>query len=286
MKLIAWVTLLFPVMSSSLVKHDLKKEDAAFDLPQGLTDASFEEQTNLVFHELIRRFCCYDTTDTSEMTMREFISPVLIGAMMMLETSTTISTKEYPVQLIAKKTITGRQAKGPVDYVMSYKSVYIIVGEAKHQNLMGGLYLNLVQQHSLLEVIANVKVDANSSLKKRKQAFDRALTEATALGTFGIVSTGFQWIFVRIIKPESFHENIGYYSSTYNLLNPTSTFDELNLTVLKSQINVLLKKIVSIILHQKRIVDNSPFYSSQFLSLLNSVNHSNVTEEENENEES
>jgi hypothetical protein len=159
---------------------DLKKEDAAFDLPQGLTDASFEEQTNLVFHELIRRFCCYDTTDTSEMTMREFISPVLIGAMMMLETSTTRSTKEYSVQLIAEKTITGRQAKGPV--------------EAKHQNLMGGLYQNLVQQHSLLEVIANVKV-ANSSLNETKTSIRRALTEATALGTFGIVSTGYGCLF-------------------------------------------------------------------------------------------
>jgi hypothetical protein len=161
-------------------------------------------------------------------------------------------------------TITGRRTKGRVDYVISEKSVYIIVGEAKHQNLMEGLDKKyLVQQHNFLEVIVNAKVianDANSSLQKQKQAFDLVLTDATALGTFGIVSTGYHWIFVRIIKSEPSRENIGCYSSTSNLLNPTPTFDQLNIPVLKSQINLLLKKIVSIILYQKGIVDNSPFY--------------------------
>jgi hypothetical protein len=82
---------------------------------------------------------------------------------------------------------------------------------------MDGLEKNLVEQHNFLEVIVNAKVianDANSSLRKRKQAFDLVLTDATALGTFGIVSAGYQWIFVRIIKSEPSRENKSPQSNT------------------------------------------------------------------------
>jgi hypothetical protein len=86
--------------------------------------------------------------------MRELISPVLVRALCLVDHRNG-KRNETKVRLICEKPISATSGHGRADYVLAYLNVYIVIGEAKHKELMEGPYHNLVQQCNALESLAD-----------------------------------------------------------------------------------------------------------------------------------
>jgi hypothetical protein len=99
----------------------------------------YHEETVVVREELPRRFKLLDLRQASEYTMREVISPVLYGALSLVDFQND-NPVERSVQLICEKqTNQWYFWSCPVDCItvcMSNKSVHIVIGEAKKQDLL------------------------------------------------------------------------------------------------------------------------------------------------------
>lgn len=260
-----------------------------FQPDQTISDHLYDAEAARVYDEVMRRFRCYNMIQATEYTMREFISPVLIGALCLTSANNAVSNKDTEVQIVAEKIINGSSGIGPVDYVMSYKSYYIVVGEAKSHNIIDGVYQNLVQQYSALETIANVKVGGIFGTE-RKRKLNEFVGELEFLGTYGIVSTGWKWVFTRVQKDHNGHVR-AFHSAEYSITSPKPDYSETALLSIKAQIRALLQVIVHIILSQKQIVDNSPIFNQHFVSELRTADLANVpprihNEEEDEEDES
>lgn len=97
---------------------------------------AIEDQVNLIQQELLRRSGKISlSSHVTEYTKREFISPVLVGCLHLLK----------DVTMVCEKKIIGTFGNGPVDYVLMYKSLHILLTEAKKGDIEGGVMQNLVQ---------------------------------------------------------------------------------------------------------------------------------------------
>jgi hypothetical protein len=147
---------------------------------------------------------------------------------------------------------------------MSYKSVYIVIEEAKKQDLNAGLNQNMMQQWNFLESLADKCLPTTLSGRKRKVDFDTKFNNLKKLGTFGITSTGEKWIFSRVEEaPEGCIRPVIVYQS--NIYHMTLFYQEINIEkriVIDQQVETLLRRIVHMIKTQKRIL------SSKFSYLL------------------
>eukprot|EP00981_Chlorochromonas_danica_P014668 scaffold8538_cov327-Ochromonas_danica.AAC.1 len=143
-------------------------------------------------------------------TMRELISPILVGALCVVDDYNR-NDDDTKVRLICEKLISGNSGQGPVDYVLSYMmNAYIVIGEAKHAQLLEGLYQNLVQQRNSLDYLAEKMVGSAVVGCKRSREFAQALDNLESMITCGIISTGTEWMFSKI-------ERDPYKSACYNL---------------------------------------------------------------------
>ena len=112
-----------------------------------------------------------DLEQSSEYTMRELISPVLVRALSLVDDFNGQAHKTK-VRLICDKLVSGSSGHGPpIDYVMSYLNVLIVIGEAKLKDLLGGFYQNLVQQYNALESLADKIVGSSTVGSKRSHDF-------------------------------------------------------------------------------------------------------------------
>lgn len=226
-------------------------ENAKFDLDMTISDEYYENETVVVRDELLRRVKLLDLRQASEYTMRELISPVLFGALSLVG-----DDPSERVKLICEKIISGNSGQGPVDYILSYKSVYIVIGEAKKSELVEGFNQNVMQQWNYLESLADKSLPFTVSGSKRKADFEKEFNKLKKLGTFGITSTGEKWIFSRVEEaPEgSAHSVIVHQSDIYDM----SLFhQEINLekrTVIDQQVKTLLRIIAHMIKYQKEIL--------------------------------
>ncbi len=129
-----------------------------------------------IVKELRRRTFAFDLYQASECTMREFISPLLVSAI--------VSTAG--VKMVAEKNITGSLGNGPIDYTLIYKNFNICVVEAKKEAINEGVLQNVAQ------LVASREDYCNRNKRKIDDIVD--------LPSSGIVTTGEEWIFVRYTK--------------------------------------------------------------------------------------
>ena len=238
--------------------HSSDVLESEFQLDNTISEMDYEAATDQVCHELLRRVRILDLQQASEYTMRELISPVLIGALCLVDDINERSM-ETRVRLICEKLISGTSGHGPVEYVVSYLNVYIVIGEAKHQELLNGLYQNLVQQCNALESLADKIVgSAVVGVKRSRDFIDIYADLRNSLSTCGITSTGKEWLFSRTEKDPSDASKVIIRKSPIYMLTaaPTATITEI--AAMKTQVRVLLQLIVHMIVTQKDAVNSHP----------------------------
>lgn len=117
--------------------------------------------------------------------MREFISPVLISAVIC-----AASAKLNNLSMVCEKAVVGKKAHGPVDYVIYAGMMCLLLGEAKLNDMTSGLYQNYMQQLASMESIANSMIATSAAGVKRDRAYGTAIKAARLVGSTGVVSTG------------------------------------------------------------------------------------------------
>mmetsp|Transcript_15553 Transcript_15553/g.14084 ORF Transcript_15553/g.14084 Transcript_15553/m.14084 type:complete len:369 (-) Transcript_15553:91-1197(-) len=210
------------------------KDNKQFPKDANILSSSIDIMVDTVYNELRRRLVAYDISGASEYTMREFISPILVGAIVLLG--------ELSIKMTAEKTITGKFANGPVDYDIFYRDFHICIDEAKKLEIEYGIAQNIAQ------IVTSRDVFIFEESKKRSHGVAFTDSDINAIPSSGIISTGNEWIFSKYV-----YENEQwklYLSKTYNL-----TLDEDEDEHMKTQIKELLLVIVSILSRQKAKVD-------------------------------
>jgi hypothetical protein len=165
-------------------------------IPENIVSAAdVKSETKEVVRDIMRRAETIDRRIASEYTMREFISPVLIGVIKLMLKYLRDHHMSTSLSLVCEKLLIGRLAHGPVDYVLIYDFLDIILTEAKKQDIKEGIIQNLLQQRASLDFLSNILLDFNLTGRKRKEKFDEIYNDVASVPTCGIVSTGEKWVF-------------------------------------------------------------------------------------------
>jgi hypothetical protein len=192
-----------------------------------------------VVSDLLLRIKVFDLYAASEYTMREFISPILVAGVSLVD----------GVKMTAENFISGSLGNGPVDYDMIYKRFHVCVAEAKRENIAKGVVQNLAQ------IKASREAYFFSVLGKRQ----RDEFEVTDLPSSGIVSTGMGWIFTRYICIEGVWNF--YVSNEIVLpLDIRCVSNTSILTCLKTTVMHIIQIIVGVLEYQKQSVDTLPMF--------------------------
>lgn len=151
---------------------------------------TLDDQVQIVQQELIRRIQKIPLQGASEYSKRELISTLLLGALFLVN----------GVSLGCEKRVVGRYGRGPIDYVFIFRSILILLTEAKLNDLDAGLTQNIMQQQSSRDFLANVFVDADGALfaEARKRKFEEISVKLGSFASFGVVTTANTWLFTKI----------------------------------------------------------------------------------------
>jgi hypothetical protein len=101
------------------------------------------------------------------------------------------------LSLICEKIVVGLHAHGPVDYVVVFDYLDIILTEAKKLDISQGLIQNLLQQRASQEFLTNMLIDFNETGESRKRCFQEAFDVVASTSTCGTVTTGSEWVFTK-----------------------------------------------------------------------------------------
>jgi hypothetical protein len=217
--------------------------------PEELNELIDRESRNIQT-ELLRRRVISLSTGVSEYTKREFISPVLIGSLHIVD----------GITMMCEKRVIGTFGNGPVDYTLIYKNLNIVLTEAKKEDLEGGLMQNLVQQKAYRESLAYALFSGSCKdavalpRQERKRKVDEISKTVAQLPSFGIVTNGHSWIFSKIVCEPNQNRCRIYQSSLHTLLLHIDDFENL---VQLQQINKIVTRIVAICLKQKEVIDTN-----------------------------
>lgn len=129
--------------------------------------------------------------------MREFISPVLIGALKAIIMHDSPRFGSGKLSMVCEKRIIGKRAHGPVDYSLLFDCLDLVLTEAKRGDLDLGVTQNLLQQRACHEFLANTLIDYGAIQDARKRKFDEAFADVALTPTCGITSTGGKWVLSR-----------------------------------------------------------------------------------------
>jgi hypothetical protein len=102
-----------------------------------LSDIDQSDICEYVTLDFMKRLQAFDMVSASECTMREFIGPILVSAVVKMQDS--------DMKICPERNIEGKMGKGPVDYVITFLSFYICVVEAKKDDFEGGVVQNIAQ---------------------------------------------------------------------------------------------------------------------------------------------
>jgi hypothetical protein len=234
---------------------ELLISDETFVLDESIPKQQYDNAVNVLCAELFDRIRVLDLEQSSEYTMRELISPVLVRALCLVD-DINDHANETKVRLICEKLVSGSSGHGPIDYVMSYLHVLIVIGEAKHKDILDGLYQNLVQQHNALESLADKIVGSSTVGSKRSFKFVEVMSSLRHLGTYGITSTGREWMFSRTVPDSLDASKVKIFKSQIYMLtaSPIATVEEKQ--AMKAQVNILLRIIVKMIFNQKAAIND------------------------------
>eukprot|EP01036_Dinobryon_divergens_P024427 gene24427-32876_t len=166
---------------------------------QTLSEADFNTILLRVTEDIVYRSEVIDRDIASEYTMREFISPILVGALRLVLIFLKNSNNSGKLSLICEKIVVGLHAHGPVDYVVVFDYLDIILTEAKKREISQGVIQNLLQQRASQEFLTNILLDFNETGESRKRSFQEAFNEIASTPTCGTVTTGSEWVFTKIL---------------------------------------------------------------------------------------
>eukprot|EP01040_Poterioochromonas_malhamensis_P003476 gene3476-3713_t len=203
-----------------------------------------ENEVNYIFHDLTRRVNAFSNALRSETTMREFISPFLISAVLIVGN----------IDFYCERSLRGSRANGAVDYVAIYRAFIICVTEAKKLEIEKGVSQNIAQMKASRE-----SFQVHEATKRhKKRNFKEVINEAAylhELPSSGIISTGEQWQFLRY---EFIEERWNVFSSDILEISLSEFRDEANEVHLKKSITNILLKIAGLLDFQKQKCDNAP----------------------------
>lgn len=141
-----------------------------------------------VVQELEARLEVFDVSETTECIMREFIGPVLVGAIRLLGPDSEIKIR-------SEHKVVGKRGRGPLDYDLLFKLFHVIVCEAKNgKDVVDGIPQNTAQLVACREVSLK---DQRKRKRDNQFELDAALEQ---IPSFGIVSTGRSWVFLKYHK--------------------------------------------------------------------------------------
>ena len=215
----------------------VNKGDCFFSDARTEDDAGLVAETKSVVAELVKRIDSISRDSASECTMREFISPVLIGALNVIRNQDIIFRAEYKIE--------GWSGNGPVDYDFMYKRFHVCVAEAKKEAIESGIAQNCGQLMASRDLY---DYSLATSERKRKRSFEPDEV-TTALKSIGIVSTGTDWVFLQY-----FHEGGSWKfcrSDTMQYL-----LDSKDCAALEKGVGDVLRRLVYILRSQIEAVDN------------------------------
>jgi hypothetical protein len=185
---------------------------------------SSDTTINTIAQELERRIVAFDLYKAAECTMREFIGPLLVGAVVL----------NTEVKMVAENKIIGSLGNGPVDYTLIYKEFNICIVEAKKEAIEQGVAQNIAQ------LVA--------SREEYCHRFKRKAEDICNVPSSGIVSTGEDWIFMRYM----------YEDGEWNLYrsNVRKITLEEGKSISLEQIEEVLKKIMGMIETETSAIDS------------------------------
>lgn len=163
-----------------------------------LQDKTVLAEATQVQIEIERRCSLIDMTAVSEYTMREFISPILIGALKLVN----------GVSMMCEKRIVVMSGCGPVDYVMVYQNLNIVLTEAKKEDIEAGMNQNIVQQEVSLESLSHEIASLDTNGKDKKRKYNEIYDIVSKIPTFGIVTNAYQWQFLLVERSRDEDGNI------------------------------------------------------------------------------
>ena len=183
-----------------------------------------------VYIEIIARLEVFDLTESSKCIMREFISPILIGAVRLLAggllvgpvgvgSQGAVTRHSEGIKIQSDYYIQGRRGHGVIDYNLTFHSFpLLIVCEAKNGktavDAIPQLAAQLIASRQAYYRIQYKKGQhkACNDIRGRKFEKEVVLEEVLdKLPSYGIISTGRTWVFVC------------YYKGTPSTPTPTTT---------------------------------------------------------------
>jgi len=200
-----------------------------------------DEFTDIVFDELQRRMIAYDwnSTKKSEFTMREFIGPLLVAAIILMDCS--------GIKMYSERKVVGKFGNGPLDYDIAYKEFHICVAEAKREDLDKGIAQNIAQL-----VACRNEYELNERKRSASEAFDEH--EINLIPSSGVVSSAMDWIFTRYIYDDAL-KKWHFFRSTTMHLNLSPANEAVEVASMRFTIKRLLKVVCGILRYQKEKVD-------------------------------
>jgi hypothetical protein len=252
-------------------KINYQIDDNQFPKDYRIEEGVIEQVADVIVNDLCARLQVYRpeiSEAVSEYTCREFISPLLVYAVKLVIDHR--KTAEEKLMLYCEKEILGRKFHGPVDYTLMYGIIDIVLTEAKKSDLEGGINQNLLQQHSSLEFLAEMFTGTLDTDRKRyREEWDTNYNELSVVTTCGIVTTGKDWILNKVEISTADRVKHVYRSSQMTLtLNSNQILGaehaENQKSVLKGQVIVILKAIISLIFRQIAAIDDNAALKPRF----------------------
>jgi len=127
------------------------------------------------------------TTCVAEASVKEYISSVLLAC----------ARITGDVKLFAELDIAGRKgSSGPLDYAILYKQFFLIITEAKKDQLELGVIQNIAQLvASREETLYNLAPYSNNN----KRNYMSMAGDIACIPSTGVVSTGKEWLLIRYV---------------------------------------------------------------------------------------
>jgi hypothetical protein len=260
-----------------------------------LSEDDFDEILSSVTQDITRRNEVINRELASEYTMREFISPILVGALRLVLKFLRKSGNCGKLSLVCEKIIVGLHAHGPVDYVLTFDYLDIVITEAKTSEISQGVVQNLLQQRASQEFLTNVLLDFYEVGESRKRRFKEAFDDIASISC-GSTTTGSDWIFTKICYDSISKKSVIMISEKFRVdLGGTQE-------VLREAIKPILSILVRMTTDQIDAVANNPNLAAHRQRIWNAgavfnlqakegnavedeINSIQVTEEEEEEEE-
>lgn len=226
----------------------ITESDDAFPTYDGDVD-TLDNQVHIVQQELIRRIQKIPLEGASVYSKRELISPLLLGALFLVN----------GVSMGCEKRVIGRYGRGPIDYVFIFRSILILLTEAKLNDLDTGLTQNIMQQQSSRDFLANVLVDAAGGTlfaEARKRKFEEISVMLGSFASFGVVTTANTWLFTKVERDAADGKAIINRSKRVELrlTDPQNAAEN---QTQKGDIALIIGKLVAIIKLQIKAVESS-----------------------------